>query len=49
MKKSLALLFILTALPAFAVEEADPAMVALKRMREQLRTVMLQQQKTEAA
>jgi septal ring factor EnvC (AmiA/AmiB activator) len=48
MKKSLALLFILTALPAFAVEEADPAMVALKRMREQLRTVMLQQQKTEA-
>lgn len=31
-----------------AAEEADPAMAALKRMREQLRTVMLQQQKTEA-
>lgn len=33
---------------AHAVEEADPAMAVLKRMREQLRTVMLQQQKTEA-
>ena len=31
-----------------AAEEADPAMAVLKRMREQLRTVMLQQQKTEA-
>lgn len=43
---------ILTALLAAgsvsAAEEADPAMTALKRMREQLRTVMLQQQKTEA-
>lgn len=48
MKKYLALLFILTALPAFAAEEADPAMAALKRMRDQLRTIMLQQQKTEA-
>lgn len=35
-----------TTLPA--AEEADPAMAVLKRMREQLRTVMLQQQKTEA-
>jgi hypothetical protein len=48
MKKSLALLFILTAFPALAAEEADPAMAALKRMRDQLRTIMLQQQKTEA-
>jgi hypothetical protein len=48
MKKSLALLLILAASPVFAVEEVDPAMAALKRMREQLRTVMLQQQKTEA-
>lgn len=31
-----------------AAEEADPAMAVLKRMREQLRTVMIQQQKTEA-
>ena len=30
-----------------AAEEEDAAMVALKRMREQLRTVMVQQQKTE--
>jgi hypothetical protein len=48
MKKSLALFLILAASPVFAVEEVDPAMAALKRMREQLRTVMLQQQKTEA-
>jgi hypothetical protein len=48
MKKSLALLLILTATLAPAAEEADPAMAALKRMREQLRAVMLQQQKTEA-
>ena len=48
MKKSLTLLFILTAFPALAAEEADPAMAALKRMRDQLRTIMLQQQKTEA-
>ena len=31
-----------------AAEEADPAMAVLKRMREQLRNVMIQQQKTEA-
>ena len=31
-----------------AAEEVDPAMAVLKRMREQLRTVMIQQQKTEA-
>ncbi|MFO1483455.1 MAG: hypothetical protein U1F71_08875 [Verrucomicrobiaceae bacterium] len=31
-----------------AAEEADPAMAVLKRMRDQLRTVMIQQQKTEA-
>ncbi len=33
---------------AHAAEEADPAMAVIKRMREQLRTVMIQQQKTEA-
>jgi chromosome segregation ATPase len=48
MKKTLTLLLILSATFASAVEEADPAMAALKRMRDQLRTVMLQQQKTEA-
>lgn len=32
----------------YAAEEADPAMAVLKRMRDQLRTVMIQQQKTEA-
>lgn len=48
MKKSHALFLILAVSPVFAVEEVDPAMAALKRMREQLRTVMLQQQKTEA-
>lgn len=31
-----------------AAEEADPAMAVIKRMRDQLRTVMIQQQKTEA-
>lgn len=31
-----------------AAEEEDPAMAVLKRMRDQLRTVMIQQQKTEA-
>lgn len=31
-----------------AAEEADPAMAVMKRMRDQLRTVMIQQQKTEA-
>lgn len=34
--------------PLQAAEEADPAMAVLKRMREQLRNVMVQQQKTEA-
>lgn len=48
MKKSLILFLILTATLAPAAEEADPAMAALKRMRDQLRTIMLQQQKTEA-
>lgn len=48
MKKYITLLLVLTALPAIAAEEVDPAMAALKRMRDQLRTVMLQQQKTEA-
>lgn len=47
--KSLTLLFLaLGVASTFAAEEADPAMAVLKRMREQLRTVMLQQQKTEA-
>lgn len=31
-----------------AAEEADPATAVLKRMRDQLRNVMIQQQKTEA-
>ena len=31
-----------------AAEEVDPAMAVIKRMRDQLRTVMIQQQKTEA-
>ncbi|MDB6003558.1 MAG: hypothetical protein JWR15_545, partial [Prosthecobacter sp.] len=31
-----------------AAEEADPAVAVMKRMRDQLRTVMIQQQKTEA-
>jgi chromosome segregation ATPase len=49
MKTSISLLFILlTLLPSRAAEEADPAMAVLKRMRDQLRTVMIQQQKTEA-
>ncbi|MBK8092088.1 MAG: hypothetical protein IPK32_08920 [Verrucomicrobiaceae bacterium] len=48
MKKSLALLFILIAASAPAQEAEDAAMTALRRMRDQLRTVMLQQQKTEA-
>lgn len=52
MKHSLTLLMTVlavafaTALPA--AEEADPAMAVIKRMRDQLRTVMIQQQKTEA-
>lgn len=42
--------FLLAALAVHVrgAEEADPAMAVLKRMREQLRTVMIQQQKTEA-
>ena len=51
MKHSLILLLVLGGLFAVstrAAEEADPAMAVLKRMREQLRTVMIQQQKTEA-
>lgn len=47
MKKHL-LLLVLFVTAAAAQEAADPAMAALKRMRDQLRTVMLQQQKTEA-
>lgn len=34
--------------PLHAAEEADPAAAVLKRMRDQLRNVMVQQQKTEA-
>ena len=45
---SLILVALLTAGSLPAAEEEDAAMVALKRMREQLRTVMVQQQKTEA-
>lgn len=48
MKTSLALALALFTTAAFAEEAADPALAALKRMRDQLRTVMLQQQKTEA-
>lgn len=48
MKPIIILFLALGAVPTFAAEEADPAMAVLKRMREQLRTVMLQQQKTEA-
>jgi chromosome segregation ATPase len=46
--KSLIIAALLAVVPAHAAEEADPAMAVLKRMREQLRTVMIQQQKTEA-
>lgn len=51
MKHSLALIIAtcgLLAATTHAAEEADPALAVLKRMREQLRTVMIQQQKTEA-
>lgn len=49
MKTTVFVLFIVLAAAALpAAEEADPAMAVLKRMREQLRTVMIQQQKTEA-
>ncbi len=47
MKHTLILLLALS-LPLHAQEEADPAAAVLKRMRDQLRTVMIQQQKTEA-
>ncbi len=39
---------VLAAASLHAAEEADPAMAVLKRMRDQLRNVMIQQQKTEA-
>ncbi|HEY1053423.1 MAG TPA: hypothetical protein VGE39_26810 [Prosthecobacter sp.] len=45
---SFLLALVLAAPLLHAAEEADPAMAVLKRMREQLRTVMIQQQKTEA-
>jgi len=45
---SLIIALFVAVVPAYAAEEADPAMAVLKRMREQLRTVMIQQQKTEA-
>ncbi len=50
MKKTYSfILAVVLATPAArGAEEADPAMAVLKRMREQLRTVMIQQQKTEA-
>lgn len=51
MKQRIASLILLAGLmtgATHAAEEADPAMAVLKRMREQLRTVMIQQQKTEA-
>ncbi len=51
MKHRIASLILLTSLltgTTHAAEEADPAMAVLKRMRDQLRNVMIQQQKTEA-
>jgi len=48
MKYTTALILLLFAAPLLAAEEADPAMAVLKRMRDQLRNVMIQQQKTEA-
>ncbi|MCX6849441.1 MAG: phage major capsid protein [Verrucomicrobia bacterium] len=48
MKLTLALLLLVCAAKLPAAEEADPAMAVLKRMRDQLRNVMIQQQKTEA-
>ncbi len=44
----IALLFGISFTSSPAAEEVDPAMAIMKRMRDQLRTVMLQQQKTEA-
>lgn len=49
MKYLTTLLLLIGAASAFAAEEADPAMAVMKRMRDQLRTVMILQQKTEAA
>lgn len=51
MKQRIASLFAFAGLmtgATHAAEEADPAMAVLKRMRDQLRNVMIQQQKTEA-
>jgi translation elongation factor EF-G len=48
MKLLTALVVLGVAASVFAAEEADPAMAVIKRMRDQLRTVMIQQQKTEA-
>lgn len=48
MKTTAFLILTVFAVTLSAAEEADPAMAVLKRMREQLRTVMIQQQKTEA-
>ena len=51
MKQRIASLILLAGLvtgATHAAEEADPAMAVLKRMRDQLRNVMIQQQKTEA-
>ncbi len=51
MKQRIASLILLAGLmtgATHAAEEADPAMGVLKRMRDQLRNVMIQQQKTEA-
>ena len=48
MKLTPVLLLLVCAATLPAAEEADPAMAVMKRMRDQLRTVMIQQQKTEA-
>lgn len=48
MKLTPLLLLLVCAATLPAAEEADPAMAVMKRMRDQLRTVMIQQQKTEA-
>ena len=48
MKLTIALLLLVCAATLPAAEEADPAMAVLKRMRDQLRNVMILQQKTEA-
>jgi chromosome segregation ATPase len=48
MKLTPVLLLLVCAATLPAAEEADPAMAVMKRMRDQLRNVMIQQQKTEA-